>query len=306
MNKNVEVQNPGERAGFTLVEIMLVLALTGLLVVGMIAGTFSSIAAQRYNDSVRSLAEYIRTIYSEVISPETLGHGISRDKAILGKVLFFGTDKDSSRVYSATVTGSTSTDGSASGSFMTEFTKASPSLYCGETNTDNGEVLPSTVAGYAPLWEATLKDVEIGEVIFNNVNGEVRKDIKSADNFSGTLIIARTPVSSAVHTVWLPQTYDNISNPDDCRNVSDQFLNDLLCTVNKQSEMSDINCTRPGEVGYNMSTDVGFCVKGDNVSQMREVRITADGRNTSAVTILNTDVTDVNEDKDGGGNRCKW
>ena len=44
---------------------------------------------------------------------------------------------------------------------------------------------------------------------------------------------------------------------------------------------------------------VGFCIKSQNVSagQYREVRIAEDGRNTSAISILNTD-----EDEQG---RCR-
>ena len=56
-----------EKKGFTMLEVTLVLALTGLLLIGLLGGTAVAIQTQRYNDSVRSNAEYLRTMYSEVI-----------------------------------------------------------------------------------------------------------------------------------------------------------------------------------------------------------------------------------------------
>jgi len=61
------------KRGFTLIEVSIFLAITGLLLIGVLGGTYSNIARQRYNDSVRSFAEFFRQMYAEVISPETLG-----------------------------------------------------------------------------------------------------------------------------------------------------------------------------------------------------------------------------------------
>ena len=81
MNESWECQSESSseevKQGFTIIEVMLVLAITGLMLVGVIAGTYSSIATQRYNDSVRSFSEFLREIYAEVISPQSLGEGNS-------------------------------------------------------------------------------------------------------------------------------------------------------------------------------------------------------------------------------------
>lgn len=62
MNESWEYQSESSseevKRGFTIIEVMLVLAITGLMLVGVIAGTYSSIATQRYNDSVRSFSEF--------------------------------------------------------------------------------------------------------------------------------------------------------------------------------------------------------------------------------------------------------
>lgn len=48
--------------GFTIIEVMLVLAISALILLGALGGTYSSIRAQRYNDSVRAFAESLRQV----------------------------------------------------------------------------------------------------------------------------------------------------------------------------------------------------------------------------------------------------
>ena len=68
-----------EKKGFTILEVMLFLAITGLMLIGVIGGTYSAIASQRYTDSVRSFAEFLRQTYAEVISPE-IGRASCRER----------------------------------------------------------------------------------------------------------------------------------------------------------------------------------------------------------------------------------
>jgi type II secretory pathway pseudopilin PulG len=57
----IKIQN-----GFTIIETMLFLAVTGLLVVALLVGSGVAIGQQRYRDSVNSLKSYIQQQYSEV------------------------------------------------------------------------------------------------------------------------------------------------------------------------------------------------------------------------------------------------
>lgn len=50
--------------GFTLIEVMLFLAVTGLLAIGILVGSGVAIGQQRYRDSVNSLKSYIQQQYS--------------------------------------------------------------------------------------------------------------------------------------------------------------------------------------------------------------------------------------------------
>ncbi len=54
--------------GFTIIETMLVLAITGMLVAGLFVGIGTSINVQRYRDSVQTMKNVLQTQYSELTS----------------------------------------------------------------------------------------------------------------------------------------------------------------------------------------------------------------------------------------------
>jgi type II secretory pathway pseudopilin PulG len=60
----------GTQKGFTLIEVLLFLAVSTLIVVALMAGVSQSVTRQRYQDSVQSLNEFLRLQYNEVITTD--------------------------------------------------------------------------------------------------------------------------------------------------------------------------------------------------------------------------------------------
>ena len=275
------------KAGFTLIEVSIFLAITGLLLIGVLGGTYSSIATQRYNDSLRSFAEFIRQLYGEVISPESIGQsednvstGDSDVYAIYGKIAVFGLDTDQNaeaysldaddetRVYTATVVGSTALTIKGDG-FLEELAQAEVSLYCGVENDDNSE---SSVGSYTPLWGAHLLTAENED-----------EEQKAGKPFYGTVLIARSPASGIVHTAYINEVFDI---KEHCVDASDALAStkfkDTIKALAGAKDVPSID----DKIKFEMENPIGICVESDNSNIIREVQIASDGRNTSAVNIL--------------------
>ncbi len=56
------------KQGFTIIEVMLFLSISGALTIAVLVGAGTSIAQQRYRDSVNSLASFLQQQYTEVTS----------------------------------------------------------------------------------------------------------------------------------------------------------------------------------------------------------------------------------------------
>lgn len=273
------------KSGFSVIEVMLVLGISGLMLVGLLAGTFSSIANQRYNDAIRSFAEFFRSVYNEVISPESLGTGNSAT-AVLGKIIVFDPsvngDNGDRQAYTATIIGSANINLNPiqpNSSIVEELAKAKASIYCG---TDLASDDQSTVSEYMALWQTSF---------MQGKNSSFPTDINS--EFRGTFIIARSPASNVVHTAFSPDLVYNLKdncNPTD-RAAEYQFKNNLQDAAERSK--------------FSQDSAINICVKSTDVRFMRAVRIAADGRNSSAVSVINTEELEEFDPEAGGGNPCQ-
>jgi len=63
------------KAGFTVIETILFIAIAGMVFAGVIVGTNGAIRRQRYKDTVQSFADELRDIYSLVENPEVVSYG---------------------------------------------------------------------------------------------------------------------------------------------------------------------------------------------------------------------------------------
>jgi len=64
------VCNLGKKSGFTIIELLMFLAVTGLLVAGMFIGTGANLARERYNDGVSGIEEFLAQQFMLVQNPE--------------------------------------------------------------------------------------------------------------------------------------------------------------------------------------------------------------------------------------------
>lgn len=251
------------KGGFTLIEVALFLAITGLLFLGITLGVQNSIFQQRYNDSIQNFAEFLRGVYGEVMNVQNVPReeipsnclkdgedskdvsiGASQC-AILGKLVNFGED-DSDTIYVYDVVGSANNDISAGN------TVDSLKVVGADVVDVNGK-LYSVVDNYRPKWSAEIQ---------NSCNGDNCDE--SYTRFRGALLIVRHPKSGTVQTLV---KFGAAINVEEKKNVLSEALS------NKEFSAQQVD----------------FCINpnGDEVNNLRaDVRIPAGARNSSGIEII--------------------
>lgn len=261
------------RPGFTLVEVSLFLAISGMLLIGIIVGTQSSIAAQRFNDSVQNFVEFLRTVYSEVENPQSPGDGRS-DYAIYGRLVSFGQEtgldglpipKYEQRIYVYDVIGNGSNVGIGSGAAASVLAATNANVVF-ENKNASGVVTNVGYAGnvkeYMPTWGSVIDDAE-------KTNGTPYK---------GTILVVRHPRSGALSTLVssnVIQINKIVKEANQTRNfvAVRKMLKDVLNSFGtKEVDF----CVNPN--GINMKADV-----------RRNVRLLDNARNASGVELVNQD-----------------
>ena len=164
------------RSGFTFIEVSLFLAITGLVFVGIAVGTQNSIFWQRYNDSVQSFAEFLRSEYSRVANVQLNVTEINSGSAkiALGRVMLF--DKNGSiNSYLLSVDAEAE---NASGSIKDwlKHRSASPRI-------DNNVGISEK---YTPRWGSEIQTIE-------SYNGGYKP-------YTGAIMIVRHPSNGTIYT----------------------------------------------------------------------------------------------------------
>lgn len=259
------------KQGFTLVEVALFLAVTGMLFIGIVAGVQGSLFNQRYNDSVQSFAEFLRTIYSQTSNVEstfTTGGGRS-GKAIYGKLVVFGESKDvdgkdnlDKTIFSYTVIGDADGDIS-SGNILDSLVKAKANVFVEE---NGGYEFAGIYEPYFPRWSAGIQTTAA-----------------PYEDFLGALLVVRHPNSGTVFTYVLEgETIEINKMRREATALPEPLSKDSLARFKIK--------------------DVDFCVNPEPArmgTARRDVRVVAGARNASGVEII------AQDDYSEGGNRCQ-
>lgn len=280
--------------GFTLIEVTLFLAITGLLFIGIAAGVQNSIFQQRYNDSVQNFAEFLRSIYSQVSNVEsdkTVGGGRS-DQAIYGKLVTFGESKNlagdpntDNAIFVYTVVGDIEDKFGSTSDTLTDLEALNIDVVDYKERTDkNYDVsLVGVVESYVPRWGAKI------ECVGNNNSQLTNFFCGETDNsFKGSLLIVRHPRSGTIYTYTYDSTIEVNNSMDGVRSTGtgvgkNEFL---IGTVNRIKKSEKL--LREMGFGYGQ---VDFCVdpNGGGGDVRRDVRIAEGARNASGVEVMPAD-----------------
>ena len=291
------------KRGFTIIEVSIFLAVTGLLFIGITVGVQNSIFHQRYNDAVQSFADFLRGVYDGVLNVQGSGYGRS-EQIVYGKMIVF--DSEDSE-------GGGDSDGGDSGSGEND--GCLKHLKEAGLETEQGFCV-YTLVGQDPDWlvrnnpemadvvektglTALLKEVGLSTTV--SLNGDdsgegtgggetlagvietyspkwgvgVQEEVVGDSGpkpFKGTILIVRHPYSGKVHTLFSGEAMT-------------------------EGELSNAFSADDLKFSYN---DVDFCINpnginGDLSAISADVRIAMNASNAVGVDVI----------MDSGNNKCR-
>ena len=298
------------RRGFTLIEVMLFLAVAAMMFVGVIANTHRNIANQRFSSSVQNFATFLRRVYNEVedvqianrstitsirdyctmdaavISSRDLGNsglpGSGRsDCAVYGKLVTFGENQSNSKeIYVYDVIGNIVDNRHPIAA--TNDLAAVAEVQAGVVLLDRSSASsPYTlsVSSYSQSldWDAWIEDI----------NG---------NRFTGAILIVRSPLSGVIHTY--------INNSYSANGIN---LYQTLSSAGSAMSAADANAKfstngtvarLTASISNYQAQEVNFCVDSDDRGgqKRRNIRLAADARNSGDIIVVVAD--------DSGENQC--
>ena len=255
------------KSAFTLVEVSLFIALTGVLLTGVIVATQGSVSRQRFADSTQDLADYLREAYSAVfyVQNSSVSDPGRTDIAIYGKMLTFGeecgssatcnSNQISSVIYSYDIVGN-----AISASASADYAELDP-LTALTSPGISAHIDYTTRASHLPLWGASVENTGA-----------------SGDNtlFRGALLIIHSPVYGTVYTYTLhgsviPSGNVQLSN----------YVNTSASPRSVYFSLAALDlCLDSPDRFYALGTS------------RRNIRVARNGRNSSAVQLLEVDDSD--------------
>ncbi len=179
------------KRGFTLIEVSIFLALTGLLFIGVVAGVQNSVYQQQRSDSVQNFVEFLRSVYSGVENVQNAVPEGRSEQAIYGKLVTFGEsydlageETDGKKAFVYTVVGNV---GSGSDSTLALLAKLKANVVAADGNLAG---YPET---YSPKWGAVI---------------EKAGELQNVTPLSAALLVVRNPDSGVIYTFYRSGTIE--------------------------------------------------------------------------------------------------
>ena len=261
--------------GFTLLEMALFLALTGLLFVGVVVGTQNSIRQQKYNDSVQNYANFWADIYASVANTQNFqkydSSGPGRtDQAIYGKLIVFGQDYglngepvEGQKIFTYDVIGNATVSGTGTAiSVIKDAMERNNNVNFNVVFMDNDKKVYSLGAtdSYSLTWGAEVQ----------NVDGSL---------YTGSILVIRHPRSGVI------DTFVN-------KNVI--AVNELFRPGTVANSTNVYNLLKNSLDGFNKDGEnVNFCINSEDIGltlrRRVDVKLLKNARNTSGIEVLSFD-----------------
>jgi len=347
--------NRRRHTGFTIIEVVIFLAISGVLTVGILAGASTTVARYRYNDSVQSLAQFLRSQYSAVLHPQIPERAGVSDNICLGlspSSLLSGGKIDTTRLREhlrptsgsgagnrgrtdCLIYGRVITFGGSNGEIISTspligldiFQLArNPSLNINIDELDDFDFLELSGANNLTVSYEDIAYNTHGNI--TNLNCYVRTPNGSSthliewgartrivdpnngnESSSGVMLIFRSPIDGAVRTYVFPRA---LPSATDLSAINSMNGGKGMGLQNPGNGTCNGNVTGNSNNGYAMlqssginahlnrfrggNIDLTICVDSDDTfaygQQRRMIRIRANGRNSSAVELVDMDSTE--------------
>ena len=305
-----------QKSGFTIIETMLFIAITGLVFAGVIIGTNGSIRSQRYRDTVQGFVNSLRDIYSRAENTEIASYsgketscgyyeegGISSDTngnttrgrsncVIYGlAATIFTEDSGEAYVMSSLLGGM---DEAQVKKNFEYYSGSSESLYDDEVYlryagvndffTYNGgkSWTREGIVNSKLLWGAKVHTLCTDEMISSKSSYKTcNKDGDTADNIGVELIVYRSPNTGSIES-FARYVGGAVINPS--IKTGNAPNNSLIKFDDSVSEFESVKFKH---------RDVSFCIEpGDGMSSsggMRMVTIDGDGTGENAIRLIEAD-----------------
>ena len=308
-NKDMKMEK-GRVKGFTIVETMLFLALTGLMLVGALVGLGTNLSRQRYKDSVQDVVNMIRNQYDYVTRVQidkrtgsdmcdfiatgasftnpgkNLGRGRSKCN-IYGVAIIFGLD-DPTDIAAGAIVQSTAILGMDISALEESLRAADKQKDPQETITAMDDLILLQTLKLNNLIERNqvCEPVNVLERKMLNWGAKI-EDVTKDKPKKGIVLIIRSPRDGTVHTF----TYDFSNNESivalDYASLSGKNVGCSAFT----SGSVDINDALGAEPAlFTTANDFKLCITSDDLTgtygKRRMIKIAADGHNSSAVSLV--------------------
>lgn len=257
------------RRGFTLVEVSLFLAITAAIFVSIAVGTQNSIFQQRYNDAVQNFAEFLRSVYSQVMNVQSEGDGRS-GYAIYGKLVNFEDDENgNNKITTYNVIGDVAEDDLGNGNVLDRLKKLNADVALNKGVGEDIKYEPvGFVEDYRPRWASQIQTTKGWD--------------EKYEVFTGALLIVRHPSSGTVYTYSSNEPIKDVDGYIRGLNSGLSVENQLLTKIESDNESDK----------FSSANDVDFCVNPNGAERStlrRDVRIVANARNATGVEIISDD-----------------